>query len=622
MCGFVGFMDLRGEGRTDAGLLRRMTDAILHRGPDSSGEYVDARVALGARRLSIIDLETGEQPIFNEDGSIVLVCNGEIFNHRELRARLEARGHRFATRTDIEVLVHLYEEEGPDLVHHLNGQFAFALYDRREERLLLARDHFGISPLHFAVVDGLLVFGSEIKGMLEHPRVPREVDLTGLDQILTFPGVVSPRTLFKGIESLPNGHLLIARGSDLRRVEYWDLDYPRIGETGDDRPESWYVEGLRERLTKSVEDRLQADVPVGFYLSGGIDSSLVAALIREVSPDVDRHSFSVTFGDRELCEGPYQRLMAGHVGSQHHEIHFADASIADRLTRMVYHCECPVKETYNTCALALSESVRGTGVKVVLAGQGADEIFAGYMGYRFDHLGLRSGDGYDLDSLLEDELREQLWGDPSIFYEKDFYAYRELRSALYAPEIAGRFEDIDCTAAPLVNPERLRGRHPVHQRSYLDFKLRLSEHLLSEHGDRMVMASSVEGRYPFLDLGVVDFARTMPPHLKLNDLTEKYVIKKVAADLVPRRIVEREKFGFRAPSSPYLLQQGVEWVHDLLSYDRIRRQGYFDPDVVERLKRQYSKKDFALNAHTETDFLMVVLTFGLFLDLFALPSLN
>lgn len=424
MCGIAGYMDLRGEGRIDAGLLRRMTDRIVHRGPDSDGCYTGSRVALGARRLSIIDLETGEQPIRNEDGSIVLVCNGEIFNYRELRRELEEKGHRFSTRTDIETLVHLYEEEGPDLVQRLNGQFAFALWDGKEERLLLARDHFGVSPLHFTVVDGLLVFGSEIKAILEHPAVPREVDLTGLDQILTFPGLVIPRTMFKWIESLENGHSLIVQGGDVRRVQYWDLDYPRIDETGEDRPESWYVDELRERFTRSVEARLQADVPVGFYLSGGIDSSLVAALIRQVSPDVDRHSFSITFGDRDICEAPFQRLMSEHVGSRHHEIAFDDASIADRLGRMVYHCECPVKETFNTCALALSESVRGTGVKVVLAGQGADEIFAGYMGYRFDSLGLRSGDQYDLDSLLEDELREQLWGDPSIFYEKDFYAYR------------------------------------------------------------------------------------------------------------------------------------------------------------------------------------------------------
>jgi asparagine synthase (glutamine-hydrolysing) len=277
-----------------------------------------------------------------------------------------------------------------------------------------------------------------------------------------------------------------------------------------------------------------------------------------------------------------------------------------------------VKETYNTCALALSEAARGAGVKVVLAGQGADEIFAGYMGYRFDSLELRSSDPYDLDSILEEELRERLWGDPSIFYEKDLYAHRHERSALYAtPEI---FREIDCTRAPLVNQERLRGRHPVHQRSYLDFKLRLSEHLLSEHGDRMAMANSVEGRYPFLDREVVDFARCIPPDLKLHGLTEKYVIRKMAADLLPSRIVEREKFGFRAPSSPFLLQQGHELVKDMLSYDRIRRQGYFNPDVVEKLKKRYSQKNFELNAHIQTDYLMVVLTFGLLLDLFALPD--
>jgi asparagine synthase (glutamine-hydrolysing) len=612
MCGFAGALDLRNDGRICSDTLARMTEILVHRGPDSAGYFIDRQIGLGARRLRIIDLETGEQPIANEDGSLILVCNGEIFNYRQLRGELAERGHVFRSRTDIEVIVHLYEELGVDLLHRLDGQFAFALYDRARRRVLLARDHFGINPLHFTLTDGLLLFASEIKALLEHPLAPRSVDLTGLDQVLTFPGLVSPRTMIRGIESLESGHYVLADASGIRRGTYWDLDYPQAGEIDPGQPESYYLDELRELLDRSVRARLQADVAVGFYLSGGLDSSLIGELVRRASPGMERHSFSVTFADPEISEARYQRLMANHLGSLHHEVAIDEPAIADRLCRMVYHCECPVKETFDTCALALSAAVRDAGVRVVLAGQGADEIFAGYMGYRFDRLRLRAGGTRDLDAILEDELRERLWGDPQIFYEKDFYAFREIKAALYSPAVRAELSEFDCTNVTPVDRQRLSGRDPLHQRSYLDFKLRLSDHLLSEHGDRMVMAHSVEGRYPFLDLAVVDLARRMPPRLLVNGFTEKYILKQLAAELVPRAIVERDKFGFRAPASPGLLH--LEWVQDMLSRERLRRQGYFDVDFVESLKRRYSRLEAPLNPHLETDLLMIVLTFGILLD--------
>ena len=615
-------MDLRGERRAQPEVLARMVDRLVHRGPDSAGYFADGPAGLGFRRLSIIDLAGGDQPIYSEDESLVLVCNGEIYNYKELRDGLEKRGHPFRTDTDVEVLLHLYEEEGTALLDRLNGQFAFAIYDRRERQLFLARDHFGVNPLYFAVADGVLIFGSEIKAILEHPLAPREIDLTGLDQVISFPGIVSPRSIFKGVESLPAGHFLTVKNGDLRVAEYWDLDYPREGEAASVRPESYYVETLEELLARSVRYRLQADVPVGFYLSGGLDSSLVAALVREAAPGVTRHSFSIDFADREISESPYQRLMARHVGSEHHEIVFDWSEIAGRLPLMVEHCESPVKESFNTCSMALSESARRAGVKVVLAGEGADELFAGYMGYRFDQSGMRGARGHDLETVLEDEIRERLWGAADIFYEVDQHPLREIKTSLYSAGAVELFADFECVNFPVVNRERLRGRHFIHQRSYLDFKLRLADHLLSEHGDRMVMANSVEGRYPFLDIDLVEFARTVPPGLKLNGLSEKYIVKRVAERYVPERIVRREKFGFRAPGSPYLLRQGVEWIDDLLSYERVRRQGYFNPETVERLKTRYSREGFTLNPHTESDLLMLVITFNLLLERFELPSLN
>ena len=622
MCGFAGYINIDGESGVEKEVLTRMTDKLVHRGPDSSGYFIDGNVGLGFRRLSIIDLETGDQPLFNEDGSIVLMCNGEIFNYPELKDTLTKKGHRFRTNTDVEVVLHLYEEHGTGFLNELNGQFAFVLYDRKKRRVFLARDQFGINPLYYTLIKGVFVFASEIKAILEHPLIKREVDLTGLDQILSFPGLVSPRTMFKGVQSLKSGHLIVVENSDLRISEYWDLEYPKIGEISYDYPESYYVEQLRDLLAHSVTRRLQSDVPVGFYLSGGLDSSLIGALIDRASPGVRRHSFSIGFTDEGICEAKYQRMMSRAANSVHHEIIFDWPEISQRLANMIYHCECPVRETYNTCSMALSEAAKQAGVTVILTGEGADELFAGYVGYRFDRFRTRDSTTCDLQSMMEDELREKLWGDKALFYEKQHYAFKEIRSALYSDKLNAALSEFDCLKFPLVNKDQLRGRHFIHQRSYLDFKLRLSDHLISDHGDRMSLANSVEGRYPFLDLDLVEFSKNIPPELKLNDYSEKYILKRVAQDLIPPQIINREKFGFHAPGSPYLLQQNIEWINDMLSYERIERQGYFNPKVIEKLKAQYSQEGFKLNLPFEDDLLVVVLTFGIFLDVFGLPSLN
>lgn len=622
MCGIVGYFDLRGEGRVNERIVRRMAEALIHRGPDSHGYFVDKNAALGTRRLSIIDLETGDQPVFNEDRSLVLSCNGEIFNFRELRSLLKKNGHTFRTQTDVEVLVHLYEDEGVEFLNKLNAQFAFAIHDRSKQTLFLARDQFGICPLFYTTVDGFLIFASEIKSILAHPLVPREVNLTGLDQVLSLPGAISPQTVFRNILSLPSGHYLTVNNGQVAVKEYWDLQYPLAGEGSDGKPEQHYADRLRDLLEQSVRLRLQADVPVGFFLSGGLDSSLIAAMIQRVSPDVQRHSFSISFSDQRICESKYQRLMSEAVGSIHHEIPFNDADIASRLSDAVYHSECPLKETYNTASLALSRETKNNGVTVVLNGEGSDELFAGYVGYRFDKRRPGGVKSHDLDTILGNEVRSKLWGDEDLYYEKDDYSFREVKQALYSCQVSDLFTEFDCTNFPVINKDRLRGRHPVHKRSYLDFKLRLGHHLIADHGDRMTMANSIEARYPFLDFNLIEFCTQIPPDLKLNGFNEKYILKRAAENLIPRQIVDREKFGFVAPGSPSLLQQKIEWVSDLLSYDLIKRQGYFNPDTVEYLKRKYSQPGFQLNLTLEDDLLIVVLTFGLFLKLFELPDLN
>ncbi|HEY6802573.1 MAG TPA: asparagine synthase (glutamine-hydrolyzing) [Pyrinomonadaceae bacterium] len=624
MCGICGFSDMVAVGNEQSSrqVLEHMTSTLMHRGPDESGFYLQDGTGLGFRRLSLIDLSGGNQPLFNEDNSLVLICNGEIFNYRELRAELINKGHRFNTNTDVEVLLHLYEEYGVRLFDKLNGQFAFALYDQRQRQLLLARDHFGINPLYYSVVNDTLIFGSEIKAILAHPLAPREVDLTGLDQVLTLPGLVSPRTMFKGIHSLPAGHYLMVKNGKVELREFWDLNYPKVGEVCCERSEQEYIDELHELFASSVKLRLNADVPVGFYLSGGLDSSLIAGQIHQLYPNSSRHSFSIDFQDRSFSEGQYQRLMAQHVGSVHHETTFDWSEIEERLAQVIYHCECPLKETYNTASIALSEAAKNAGIKAILTGEGADELFAGYVGYRFDRFRQNNHSEYNLDAVLESEVRLKLWGDENLFYEKDYLAYDETKLALYSAGVGESFKDFNFANFDLVNRDRLAGRHYIHQRSYLDFKLRMADHLLSDHGDKMALANSVEARYPFLDLPFVEFTRTVPPNLKLNQFTEKYALRRIAERVLPKSIARREKYAFVAPGSPHLLNRSIDWIEDLLSFERIKREGYFNPVAVESLKQRYRQPGFALDLPFETDLLMIVLTFGLFLETFKMPHLN
>jgi asparagine synthase (glutamine-hydrolysing) len=623
MCGFVGLLTPQDPSLMDPRLLARMTTALAHRGPDDAAYHRQPGLALGVRRLAIIDPAGGAQPIFNEDRSIVLVCNGEVYNHRALRAELQRRGHRFRAEVDIEVLVHLYEEFGLSLLDRLEGQFAFALFDAHRRSLLLARDPAGIAPLFYAWRSNTLLFASEIKALIDHPLVERRIDLTGLDQVVTLPGPVSPHTLFAGVRSLAPGHYLLMRDGDPVERTYWDLDYPLAADT--DSNEAADIGDLSERLRAAVATRLIADVPVGLYLSGGLDSSLIAAL----ATDIDRgngehagrrHAFSIGFEAPEIDESGPQSLVADNLRLVHHRHTFTTYDLEARLRQAVRHAEAPLKESYNTCSLALSGLVRTNGLKVVLTGEGADELFGGYVGYRLD--GARpTGDDFTLDAALAREWRERLWGDAGFFYEKDYAAFDDVKTALYAPAVAASLPDFACTGTSLVDPARLRGRHPIHKRSYVDFKLRLADHLLADHGDRVGYANSVEARYPFLDRAVIDWVRHAPPGSLVRDSWEKYPLRLVAARYLPALITTRPKFGFVAPSTAVLLQQRIEWVEDYLSDARIAAAGYFNAAAVERLKAQYRKPGFTLTTTFDTDLLMIVLTFEIFRDCFSIPSL-
>ncbi|MCS3796549.1 asparagine synthase (glutamine-hydrolyzing) [Chitinophagaceae bacterium OAS944] len=609
----------RVQKENDPAIIQRMTRTLTHRGPDDMAVLNEHPVTFGFTRLSIIDLSGGRQPLTNEDDSLVLICNGEIFNYIELREELVKKGHQFKTRTDVEVLLHLYEEYGTMFLNKLNGQFAFVIYDKKKQLLFCARDHFGIIPFFYTVANGTFIFGSEIKAILEHPAVKKELDLTGLDQVFTFPGLVSPRTMFKDIKSLENGHYLIVEASGkITNTEYWDLIYTEAENYHDGRPDEWYIDQLNDLIDQSIRLRLRSDVPVGCYLSGGLDSSLIAAKLKQLTPDIKRNTFSIDFSDPGASESAYQRTMAGHIQSTHFEKLFVEEDVIELLPKAIYHCECPLKESYNTASLALSKLVRDNNIKVILTGEGADELFAGYVGYKFDHLRkLMNGNAAPV-TKEERAVRAQLWGDEHFFYEKNYSEFTGQKKLVYSADINERYADIDCLNHFVIDREKIRRRDVLHQRSYVDYKLRMVDHLVSDHGDRMAMGNSVEARYPFLDKNIAEFAAKIPARLKLNDLTEKYILRRIAADLLPEKILKREKFGFIAPPSTQLLKKNKAYVNDMLSHSLISRQNYFNANAVEKLKKDYMEEGFKLNIPFDSDLLITVLTFNIFLEQFGL----
>lgn len=617
MCGICGFVKYdRQVGGEDGQIIGKMNSKLIHRGPDAQDTVLLEQAAFGFSRLSIIGLEDGMQPIYSEDRSVVLICNGEIFNYIELRHHLKMKGHLFRTRSDVEVIIHLYEEYGMTFLNDLNGQFAFALYDMKKKQLFCARDQMGIIPFFYTFVRDTFIFGSEIKAILEHPLVIREIDMVGLDQIFTFAGLISPRTMFKNIHSLENGHFLcVSEGGKITNEEYWDLIYPE-GETGlNGKNEEAYIDELEDLFEASIKFRLRSDVPSGFYLSGGLDSSMIAMKVNQLVPGAGKEAFSIDFVDSQHSESVYQKLIAHSSNSRLHQKTFFYDDISERLELSVYHSECPIKETYNTASLSLSETVRAKGIKVILSGEGADEFFAGYVGYRFDKMRAMNMSG-NVSSPAEERLRAELWGDKFFFYERNFLDHEKVKRAIYSGSVNSSFEEINCLNHHVINKNRLNNLDVLNKRAYIDYKIRLVDHLVSDHGDRMALANSVEVRYPFLDKDLVEFSTKIPSELKLRDFTEKYILKKLASRFVPKSVSEREKFHFIAPGSPYLLQKNIEYVHDILSHDLIRKQGYFNPDQIDQLKNSYNRDGFTINAPYESDLLITVITFGIFLDKF------
>lgn len=610
MCSICGIYNLWNHRKIEKDVVEKMLNAMKHRGPDGSKSLVLEQVALGFGRLSFLDLEGGMQPIQNEDGTVTMICNGELYNFQELRKELMEKGHFFRTETDVEVVLHLYEEVGNDFAGFLNGQFAIALYDDKKKQLLLVRDQIGIAPLFYTVVDGRLVFASEIKAILEYPGVDRKLNLKAVDQLMNFPGIVSPITFFKGIHSLEGGHMLSALpGKEIRKMEYWDVIYEVEEE---DKGESYYTEILREMLKKAVKRRLVADVPIGFYISGGLDSSVVACFIGKYLMN-SFYSFSAEIEYGELNESRYQKIVHDCVKSVHYHTKITESEIWQYLPDVIYHGEAGIKESYDVAAYLLSGLVQESPAKAVLTGQGADEFFYGYVGYMMDFFRVMQKNKMSSD---EQEINDRLWGDAYFRYERNHPEIRKIHRKIYSGDIRGEIEQFSALNASPICTEKVKGLSCQQRRSYIDCKLRLSEHLLGEHGDRMFFSHSVEGRHPFLDKELLSFVIHIPDKYKLNGTNEKYILKKASEGIVPEEVLKRKKFPFQAPGMSAMVKRRKN--NDYLSEGLLKKYGVFDVDFVNEMKINYGKEGFQLMGAYEIDYLMIVMTVTMLCEQFSL----
>jgi asparagine synthase (glutamine-hydrolysing) len=646
MCGIVGVLNLTEHPPTSQSLLYQMLGMIRHRGPDEFGIYRDEHVGLGSARLSIIDLSSGQQPIGNEDGTVWIVFNGEIFNYVELRPGLEARGHRFSTTSDTEVILHLYEDYGPGCLHLLNGQFAIAIWDARERTLLLARDRMGIRPLFYTTNGGLLIFSSEMKSILAHPNVVAEIDPTSLDQIFTFWSTLSPRTIFRQINDIPPGHYLLARGGKHAIHAYWTLDFAPEVNIRPKSEDQAYQEEFERLLIDSTRIRLRADVPVGAYLSGGLDSSTTTAIIRNYTNN-RLDTFSIAFEDPAFDESRFQQQMASVLGTNHRVTYCTYADIGRVFPDVIWHTETPILRTSPAPLFLLSKLVQDHNLKVVLTGEGADEIMAGYN--IFKEMQVRRFWAKDPDSQMRPLLLQRLYpyisdlGSGSgaylaAFFKKGlsdtdspFYSHairwgntaRIRRFLAHQPEtsaITGRGYQLP----PPPPPHFFEWSH-LAQAQYLEMRIFLAQYLLSSQGDRMAMAHSVEGRFPFLDHRVVEFCNQLPPRLKLRGLTEKWLLKQLGRKLVPTDIWQRPKQPYRAPiHRSFFYRHAPDYVLEMLSDAALKQAGLFQPGAVARLvrKAQESERLSEMDDMALVGILSTQLVKHRFVDSFRLSPLN
>ncbi len=614
MCGIAGIVGLSaGAASPSREALVRMASALYHRGPDEFGVYRDDRAGLAHARLSIIDLATGQQPMADEGDTTWIVFNGEIFNYLELREELVALGHRFRTRSDTEVILHAYRAWGDAAFGRFNGQWAVALWDSVARRLVLCRDRVGICPLHLCEYAGQLYFASEAKAIFAaNADIPRAFDPIGIAQTFTFWTIAPPQGVFRGVTELEPGHVRTYENGTMRDRAYWTPRYPVPGDARD-RFHGSLGDAVRE-VRSAIENAtslrmLRADVPVGSYLSGGLDSSLVAALGRRFAGDRFQ-TFSLRFEDAEYDETEYQRLMVNILGSEHHEVVVSRSDIANVFPDVIYHTERPILRTAPAPLFLLSKLVRDHGIKVVLTGEGADEMFAGYDIFREGKV--RRFWGRQPESAWRHRLLERLY--PYLarspvsqqamarqFFGRNIAAHRapgfahdtrwhttgalkRLLSREVQDAVAGR--DVIKELVEDVHADFPQWSH-LAQDQHIEIRTLLSGYLLSSQGDRMLMAHSVEGRFPFLDKDVVALADSLPAAYKLRVLDEKHVVKRAASDVVPREIIARKKQPYRAPDAlSFVAGNAPDYIDEVLSESALRDANVFEPQAVVQLLRK------------------------------------
>jgi asparagine synthase (glutamine-hydrolysing) len=590
MCGICGIVSLAGEN-VDPAVVGAMNERLVHRGPDSAGTFADASAVLAARRLSIIDLEGGDQPIGNENGRVQVVQNGEIYNHTELRERLERSGHVFRTRCDTEVLVHLYEERGPSFVEELRGMFAIALWDRLERRLVLARDRFGIKPLYYRLEHGTLSFASELKALLEVPGFSREIDLDALEAFLAFNSIPAPLTIFREARKLPAGHLLIADGADISLRRY-ARPRPVPAEGVRRESEDELAEELRERLRDSIRAHLVSDVPVGVMLSGGIDSSALAALAARESP-YRISTFSIGFEERAFNELEQARLVAERYSTDHHEL-IVRPDAVELLPKLAEAFDEPFADS-SALPTYLVSQLAADHVKVALSGEGGDELFGGYYTYVADTLAPRVGWLASAARPLVERLPSSS-GKASLDYKAKRFARAAHLPALerhhawkeiFSPDaratlLDGRRADLDPLDLYRARYAETEGADELARLQDVDTGIYLVDDLLVKT-DRASMAHSLEARVPFCDAVVAELALALPRSMRVRRLAKKRLLRKAVAPLLPTEIVRGRKQGFSIPAAAWLRGDLEPFARDVLSPEAVKRQGFFRPEAVTAL---------------------------------------
>ncbi len=624
MCGIAGMIDLTGKRQPDGTVLQNMANALWHRGPDEEGYLIRPGFGFANRRLSIVGLGDGSQPIFNEDSSVAVVYNGELFNYPEVKAQLQAKGHVFRTHTDTEIIVHLYEEYGEDVFEHLKGQFAIALVDFSKRTIFLARDRVGICPLHWSRQGDWLFFGSEIKALLASGAVPAAPDPRGLDQLFTFFAMGTRRTMFEGVESLLPGHYLkIAFRRDGRPAEiverrYWDLDFPDAGSEENPSDITPLVDEFEAKFQRAVEIRLRADVPVVGYLSGGVDSAYVLATASKLR-GTPVPSFTIQVPGKGLDETSDALFTARALGSRPTILRSDSTVIANTYPQLIASADCPVIDTSCAALWRLSQEVHHQGYKVALTGEGSDEAFAGYIWFKLRKLayfmdigGTRASD--TVNRMIRMRMAPHMSKEQLKRIDEKmgrahaqtliYHLVSQSRDRYFSAAMKERLGDYVAYDDVPIDADRVRRWAPLNQSLYYGYKVHLPGLLLNHKGDRVAMANSVETRYPFLDEDVIDFVSKLHPSLKLRGLMrDKYLLRQAAARVLPKEAAFRKKGMFRAPLAESFFVNPPQYVRDLMSPESLARTGYFDVEAVRR--------DYAAVGDGKGDKINVFLKMGL-----------